>query len=487
MSLYKEDLNNTYIPEIKKIIFSLTNPEELLNTPEITNHNLYMSSNDINSKIYPEVKGLYDTHMGVIDNNLICETCKYRNNLCPGHQGHIKLAKPVFYMHFITKILKVLKCVCYSCSKILISKTHNVFKSNITNHLKFELILTECKKIKRCNENNCGCGAILPTRYYKAGIGEIYAEWKMSDKKTNKVLLDAEMVLCIFKKITDEDINLLTFSPKYSRPEWMICSVFPVSPPSVRPSVRQDNNQRSDDDLTYKLIEIIKINIKLESQIKENKPYKTIKSYIDALQYHIGTIINNESPFGSGVPAAIVQRSGRLLKSLIERIKSKEGRIRGNLMGKRVDFSARSVITPDPTIKLNELGVPYKIAKNLTYPEKVYKNNINEMKLLVLNGPNKYPGAKSIFKTRFNSIKNLKFVNLKQMANDLEIGDIVHRHLIDGDMILFNRQPSLHKMSMMGHYIKVMSGLTFRLNVAACTPYNADFDKLLCRKQVAGY
>ena len=115
----------------------------------------------------------------------------------------------------------------------------------------------------------------------------------MSDKKTNKVLLDAEMVLCIFKKITDEDINLLTFSPKYSRPEWMICSVFPVSPPSVRPSVRQDNNQRSDDDLTYKLIEIIKINIKLESQIKENKPYKTIKSYIDALQYHIGTIINN--------------------------------------------------------------------------------------------------------------------------------------------------------------------------------------------------
>jgi len=478
MSLYKEDLNNVFIPEIKEIRFSLVNPNELINTVEITNHNLYMSTSDNNSKAYPEIGGLYDSRMGVIDNYIKCETCKQKNSLCPGHFSHIKLCKPVFYMHFMPKVLKVLKCVCYSCSKVLIPKTHEIFKSNLTNHLKFEKILLECKKIKRCNENHNGCGAILPTRYFKHkhNIGEIYAEWKTSDKKTNKVLLDAEMVQCIFKKITDEDITLLTFDPQYSRPEWMICHIFPVSPPSVRPSVRQDNNQRSDDDLTYKLIEIIKINMKLEIQIKEKKPEKTIKNYIETLQYHIATLINNEAPFGSGVPPAIVQRSGRLLKSLIERIKSKDGRIRGNLMGKRVDFSARSVITPDPTIKLNELGVPIKIAMNLSYPEKVHRNNINKMKLLILNGPHNYPGAKTVFKARYSSLKDLNYVNLKQIANDLEIGDIVNRHIIDGDTCLFNRQPSLHKMSMMGHSIKVMPGLTFRLNVAACNPYNADFD-----------
>jgi len=485
MSLYKEDLNSVYLPEIKEIRFSLSNPTELLRTPEIKNHNLYMSSNDNNVKLYPESGGLYDTRLGVIDNNIICESCKNTNQLCPGHLGHIKLAKPVFYMHFITRLLKVLKCVCYKCSKLLITKSHNVFKLSIASHLKFEKILLECKKVKQCGEkNDNGCGAIVPTRYYKQGIGDVYAEWKTTDKKTNKVLLDAEMVLCILKKMTDEDIRYLTFDPKYSRPEWMICSVFPVSPPSVRPSIRQDNNQRSDDDLTYKLIEIIKTNTKIINEIEKDKSDISINNYVKLLQYHIGTLINNEKTvFGNGVPVANVQRSKRVLKSLTERIKSKEGRIRGNLMGKRVDYSARSVITPDPTIRLNELGVPIKIAKNLTFPEKVYKNNINKMKLLILNGPNKYPGAKKIFKTRYGSTKDLNYVNLQQIANDLEIGDIVHRHLVDGDIVLFNRQPSLHRMSMMGHYIRVMSGLTFRLNVAACKPYNADFDKLRCRKQ----
>jgi DNA-directed RNA polymerase II subunit RPB1 len=484
MSLYKENLEDVYIPEIDHIKFSLMNPDELRKTPEIINHNLYMTSSDSNVKSYPEIGGLYDTRMGVIDNNLVCESCKNTNQLCPGHLGHIKLVKPVFYMHFMTRLLKVLRCICYKCSKLLISENASIFKSNITNHLKFDKILLECKKVKQCGEKNeGGCGTVVPRRYYKQGIGDVFAEWKTTDKETNKVLLDADMVLCILKNMRDRDIELLTFDPIYSRPEWMICSIFPVSPPSVRPSIRQDNNQRSDDDLTYKLIEIIKTNSKIDMQIKEGKSDKSIESYVKLLQYHIGTLINNEAPFGPDVPVANVQRSKRQLKSLTERIKSKEGRIRGNLMGKRVDYSARSVITPDPTIRPNELGVPLKIAKNLTYPEKVYKNNINKLKKLILNGPDKYPGAKKIVKSKYGNTKDLNYVNLQQIANDLEIGDIVHRHLEDGDIVLFNRQPSLHKMSMMGHYVRVMPGLTFRLNVASCTPYNADFDKHLCRKQ----
>jgi len=193
------------------------------------------------------------------------------------------------------------------------------------------------------------------------------------------------------------------------------------------------------------------------------------------LQYHVATLINNDQPFGAGIPKATIQRSGRELKSLQQRVKSKEGRIRGNLMGKRVDFSARSVITPDPNLEIDQLGVPVKIAKNLTFPEKVTKYNMNKLKEYLLNGYNTYPGVKSIKKLD-GSIKNMKHVDLQRIVDDLEFGDIVNRHLIDNDIVLFNRQPSLHKMSMMAHRIVVMEGDTFRLNVCVTTPYNADFD-----------
>ena len=143
-------------------------------------------------------------------------------------------------------------------------------------------------------------------------------------------------------------------------------------------------------------------------------------------------------------------------------------------MGKRVDFSARTVITPDPNIKIDQLGVPYKIAMNLTFPDIVNKYNIHKLTECVRNGPNKYPGAKSIkLKSNGNTI-SLQYVDRNSIQ--LEYGDIVHRHLKDDDTVLFNRQPSLHKMSMMAHRVKVMKYNTFRLNVSVTKPYNADFD-----------
>ena len=185
----------------------------------------------------------------------------------------------------------------------------------------------------------------------------------------------------------------------------------------------------------------------------------------------MATFIDNSIP---GINPA-QQRTGRLLKSLSERLKSKEGRIRGNLMGKRVDFSARSVITPDPNISIDELGVPIKIAMNLTFPEIVNQYNIQKLTELVRNGPDVYPGAKFIKKPKNgNQTKWLKKIDRSTIV--LEEGDIVERHLLDGDYVLFNRQPSLHKMSMMGHRIKVMPFNTFRLNPLVCVSFNADFD-----------
>jgi len=480
-ALYKELRYNENISKVSKVVFSLLSPEEIRNqsTCKVESHSLYAANSEGISQ--PVLGGLYDQRMGVIDNNLKCNTCEQNSSFCPGHFGHIELAKPIFHMHFMTKIQKILKCICFRCSKMLFQ--YEEFDKNIYNSKEdvFDYICEESKKIKECGS----CGAVQPTKYHKEGVGKLFAQWS-SGNEVKKVLMRAEYVLKIFSRISEHDISKLCFDIRFCKPEWLICSVLPVPPPSVRPSVKQDNNQRSDDDLTYKLVDIVKCNNKLLSYVKQQELedidlQKTIDEHTALLQYHCATLINNETPFGSGVPQASVQRSGRNLKSIQQRVKSKEGRIRNNLMGKRVDYSARSVITPDPLLGIDELGVPIKIAMNLTYPEKVTKNNIEILKKCVLNGYNIHPGAKSIvvYNKKNNNvpnIKNLKHINLEEIAAKLKVGDIVHRHIRDDDIVLFNRQPSLHKMSMMAHKIKVMKADTFRLNVCVTTPYNADFD-----------
>ena len=170
--------------------------------------------------------------------------------------------------------------------------------------------------------------------------------------------------------MTDNDVNIIGFDNNLSHPSWLICSVLPIAPPYVRPSVRSDNNTRMEDDLTHKYCDIIKTNKTLKNKIAKNENDPSSKKAIDEwyqlLQYHVATLVNNHLP---GIPPA-QQRSGRPLKAIYDRLKSKEGRVRGNLMGKRVDFSARSVITPDPRIAPDQLGVPINICKNLTFPRK---------------------------------------------------------------------------------------------------------------------
>ena len=278
------------------------------------------------------------------------------------------------------------------------------------------------------------------------------------------------MVLKIFRRISDDDVNFMGFSPIWSRPDWMICQVMAVPPPSVRPSVKHDSSQRSEDDLSHILVNIIKTNNTLQEKIQMNANENIIEDWTTLLQYYIATQVDNKLP---GV-SSVAQRSGRPLKSIKDRLSGKGGRMRGNLMAKRVDFSARSVITADPNISIRELGIPMKIAKNITKPVMVNERNKNFLTKLVRNGPDEYPGAKILEKKNGNTI-TLRYIDRNSII--LENGDIVHRHMMNGDIILFNRQPTLHRMSMMGHVVKIMKqGDTFRMNVADTKPYNADFD-----------
>ena len=258
--------------------------------------------------------------------------------------------------------------------------------------------------------------------------------------------------------------------PKYARPDWMVITVIPVPPLAVRPAVVMFGSARNQDDLTHKLSDIVKCNNELIRNEQTGAPASIIADITNMLQFHVATLIDNEIP---NIPRA-TQKSGRPLKSIKQRLKAKEGRIRGNLMGKRVDFSARTVITPDPNLRIDEVGIPRSIAQNLTFPEIVTPFNIDKMYELVRRGNNQYPGAKYIIRDNGERI-DLRF-HPKSSDLHLQYGYRVERHVRNGDIVVFNRQPTLHKMSMMGHRIRVLPWSTFRMNLSVTTPYNADFD-----------
>ena len=463
------------IEPIVGIQFGIFSPDEIerRSVVEITNAGTYDGNE-------PRIGGLFDPRMGVLDNGKTCRSCGQTNHHCPGHFGHFRLARPVYYIQFFPIVLNILSCTCIRCSKLLVDKHLHPNQTKRRGEARWRQMLALTSNIGRCGqETEDGCGARQPDRYVRDGIARIVAEWDNIEgagapEKTDKVkkerqVLEVEYVLRLFRRITDEDVDFMGLSRFWCRPDWMICTVVAVPPPQVRPSVIQDNNQRSEDDLTHKLFDIVNTNNTLQDKINNNAAKNIVDEYTNVLQYHIATLVDNQIP---GV-APSAQRSGRPLKSIQQRLGSKEGRIRYNIQGKRVEFSARSVITPDPNISVAEIGVPMKIAMNLTIPERVTSFNRDQMYKLIQNGADKYPGAKTLVRADGRMI-SLKHVNSKEIV--LYFGDIVNRHLADGDVILFNRQPTLHRMSMMGHRVKVLPYNTFRLNVSVTSPYNADFD-----------
>lgn len=459
--------------------FSILSPDEIRKSSVVQ-----ITSRDTYENNRPSVGGLFDIRMGVLEPGLICPTDGLNYMQTPGYFGHIELARPVYYMQYMTHILKILRCVCFKCSKLLISKDKYKQALDMPTKDRWDYVFEIASKVQRCGEeNDDGCGCKQPDKIRKEGMATIFVEWneiqgvEEKDKLTMK--LSPEIVLKIFRRISNEDVTFMGFSPVFSRPDWMICQVLAVPPPAVRPSVKMDAQQRSEDDISHIIISIIKANNTLQDKIQQNAKEYVIDEWTNMLQYYVATMVNNKIPGADPV----TQRSGRPLKSISERLNGKTGRVRGNLMGKRVDFSARSVITGDPNLSIRQLGVPMKVAMNITYPVCVNERNRNALMKMVKNGPDLYPGAKILERRTGESI-SLRYVDRESI--DIQIGDTVHRHMLDGDAVLFNRQPTLHRMSMMCHIVKVMrEGNTFRMNVADTKPYNADEHQ--CPQQVTAF
>jgi DNA-directed RNA polymerase II subunit RPB1 len=451
--------------------FGIANPEDILarSVVEVITDKTYQGNQAVSG-------GVFDPRFGVIENGKVCPTCKQTNVGCPGHFGHIKLARPVYLYQFLDVIQKILQVVCLNCSNpYLTTDILDTVPSNFTGIDKFDDVREKTTTFKNQSKEkvcvHCGSNAVRKVEKLENTVASLEARlYSIGDEEPAPISLQPEMVLRCFQRITDDNVRRIGFHPKFSRPDWMVCTVLAVPPLTVRPSVVMEDNQRMEDDLTHKLISIIRNNQRLRNTIDKGDNADMVDECTKLVQYEVATYVDNDI---KGLPQS-TQRSGRPLKTLKSRLGAKTGRVRGNLMGKRVDFSARSVITPDANIELDELGVPEEIAMNLTFPEIVTVHNRDRLLTYIRNGPSKHPGAKSVFLKDENKSISLRYVNPETI--DLKEGDVVHRHLIDNDVVLFNRQPSLHKASMECHRIKVLPYSTFRLNVSATKPYNADFD-----------
>ena len=614
---------NTMIPKrIAQIRFGLMEPKEIrqMSAVEVKTADTYKDDG------HAYRQGLMDPHMGVIEPGLVCPTdnCKYDES--PGHFGHIALELPVIHIGFVNLIKTALKATCSKCSRILLHDTPSTHPSNPelseqdyyrtrirdiqikhgVGSTEFAKIIKEVEKVTtgtrrgQCMHCQAMQGKIMldkPTTFKEKlesqGAGKAEIERKLNPRDVREWL----------SAIPSDDLIFIGMD-KQNRPEWIVLKVLPVPPITVRPSITLDSGDRSEDDLTHKLVDVLRINQRLRENRDTGAPQLIVEDLWELLQYHITTYFDNQT---SGIPPAR-HRSGRTLKTLTQRLKGKEGRFRSNLSGKRVNFCARSVISPDPYLGVNEVGVPKKIAKELTVPIRVTSRNREQMRQMILRGPDVHPGVNYIIRgdnrrVRINQrsrlinagfrchnpecneettlrpdmhqclpapnflpglvIKPEIFVNpdgsqetsyvvddeatlanlrgedvdgqkldeddpraklhyrwMHELAQADKVhpdphpehlhvscphcgspadewgdrtrvedrlstidrngnpkpGLLVERHLIDGDVAIFNRQPSLHRMSMMVHEVRVMEGHTFRFNLAVCTPYNADFD-----------
>ncbi|CAN8065151.1 unnamed protein product [Agarophyton chilense] len=494
---------------IKSIKFGIASAEEIASNAHIVVNNRDIYDQRDRSQVRG---GALDPRLGAIDKNATCETCNQKQELCIGHFGYIRLVLPVFHAGYFKATLKILQMICKFCSRVMLDEDtrqrflQRLAKSKVKTSIHHD-IWEKAKRVKDC----LYCGrrngvvkktAVLRIMHYPLDnkppskkkdeddedeseeldenapfLDPVFEMAAASNPDLKKHLpksadsLNPMRVLNLFKNITAEDVKLLDMNPAFGRPERLLVQYLPVPPLCIRPSVCSDPAAGSnEDDLTMKAAEIVHMNTVITQLLEKGGTPSNIYESWDHLQYEVARYINSDQP---GLP--VQQGAGKSLRGVSQRLKGKTGRFRGNLSGKRVDFSGRTVISPDPNLRIDQVGVPIHVAKVLTFPERATKFNMEMLRNLIRNGLQNYPGANHV-EFPDGTRKFLKYGNREKLANELVPGTIVERHLLDGDIVLFNRQPSLHRISIMAHQVKISPHRTFRFNECVCAPYNADFD-----------
>ncbi|TPX15815.1 uncharacterized protein E0L32_000149 [Thyridium curvatum] len=510
VSSRKAQLVDQLPKRFKGIKFGIQSNQDIVNQAvlEVSDRMLY----DIENERKPSQHGPLDTRLGTSSKSKTCDTCHQKLAFCSGHFGHIRLPLPAFHIGYLRFIMTILQNICKDCGCVLLTEPEKRMYlkelrrpglDNMRRTLICKKINEVCKKVKECPYCKAVNGTIKKLGVLKLAHDRFAAFNRSTSAKKippeSKVKFDNSFsaakkytpelekhirkafedlsplrVLNLFKKVSPSDCELLGLDPAEGRPEMFLWQYLPAPPICIRPSVAQDNAS-TEDDLTTKLAEIVQISGLIRASLAKGTPIGTIMELWEFLQLQIAMYVNSE------VPGLAQPGFGKTTRGFCQRLKGKQGRFRGNLSGKRVDFSGRTVISPDPNLGIDQVAVPILVAKNLTYPERVNHNNIEKLKKCVINGPYEWPGAIQVLQRKNDDVpyykSQLKWVDdREEIARTLKAGDIVERHLEDGDIVLFNRQPSLHKLSIMSHLVKVRPWRTFRLNECVCTPYNADFD-----------
>ncbi|KAI1345078.1 DNA-directed RNA polymerase III subunit RPC1 [Xylariaceae sp. FL0016] len=492
---------------LKCLKFGIQSNQDIVNqgVMEVSDRSMY----DIDRGREPTKNGPLDKRLGTSSKTGICDTCGLRLQDCTGHFGHVRLPLPAFHIGYIKFTIQILQNICKDCSRVLLTEPERrkflrQLRRPIDNLQRVTIckaINEQCRKTKQCPYCNALNGQIRKVGalkivhdkfvvYNKSTSAKkqppqskVEFDNSFNDAKTHVSDLEKHLrkafedlnplrVLNLFKQISPTDCELLGLNPSEGRPEMFLWQYLPAPPVCIRPSVAQEGAS-NEDDLTARLADIVFACGLIRAALQKGTALQTIMEQWEYLQLQIAVYVNSDVPG--------LQSSGQIktMRGVCQRLKGKQGRFRGNLSGKRVDFSGRTVISPDPNLKINEVAVPMLVAKNMTYPERVNDNNIDKLKQCVINGPNVWPGAQAVMKLDGDHPMfkvSLRFGDKESVARELRIGDIVERHLEDGDVVLFNRQPSLHRISIMAHLAKVRPWRTFRLNECVCGPYNADFD-----------
>lgn len=496
------------VKEIEYLNFGLFSAEEILKLSVAKIENTRLNG-------YGSV---YDERLGINSENSDkdCITCGLDSKLCPGHFGHIELHEPIINpaTKYFKMVMNYLKCFCIKCNKMLIEKDQVTLAglSKYKRNYRFQKILEKLKKVDTC----FFCGSAQPKIMYSAQDGIIKTIYKQKSEVI-EIPLSVQEIQTIFECISDEHVDTLGFNPKLVHPKNLILTHLLVLPPCARPIVITDANI-CDDDLTNQYIEIIKANIKLASPDESMDDTKKQKN-IHALKFRIATLFDNRQG------KAKHSTSNKAIKGVLDRMVGKEGQLRNNLMGKRCEQTARTVIGPEPTLRMGQLAIPVEVAANLTVPELVTPLNIDELTNIVMSGKANFvikfgeknrinlkyalvqKGTELLYKdvilrvdeasgnelkiTYMNQpgvflkpgdrlirngdeLPSITFPKAKPFS--LNIGDTVERQLRDGDIVLLNRQPTLHRGSMMAKEIRVLPCKTFRFNLASTKSFNADFD-----------
>lgn len=498
--MFKSKYYHEDIKKIKTVEFSILSNEETKKMSAVKKDPFGINLAESYNKYEPQKGGLVDLRLGTCDPYLNCTTCGLNTKECPGHFGHTELPDYFFNYGYLNHLRTILQCVCVRCSSLLVENSAELYEK--IKHKKGKVRFQEVKDLAKKSSSCYNCGATVPKvkrEVKETGAIRIVLEQEVSqettDEETGEVSemkkkvreeFTPRQIYEIFRNINETDSFLLGFNSLegQGRPQDMLMRTFPIPPVIIRPSAKIDmlTSSTQEDSLTLKIADIIKKSNDLRKKMsKEQASSLEVTSGVPEattlLQLHIATFFDNE---GANLPKSEFKTGGKTTKSVSERLKGKPGRVRGNLMGKRQNYCGRSVITCDPNLSIDEVGIPLKVARNLTVPEIVTPQNIEHLSKLIRNGDKKYPGANFVTKRNTINGKNITQridLRIRKKAIKLNFGDVVDRHLVDGDYVLFNRQPSLHKPSMMGHRVRVAKEEnvnTFRMSVSVCEPYNAD-------------